>query len=160
VVIAFSAENRKLKELNYKLTEKYEKIDKNLIESNKIIKEKQQKIDILEKKLYGLVKSVNNMNKKINNDNSNIFNYFNERNIIKDYNINIKCSDKNNEQFQKIIKINENNLDDLDALYFFDKIDMKPKRALSCDKIIPFLQINMVMKMKMKLIIIIIILSK
>jgi hypothetical protein len=58
------------------------------------------------------------------------------------------------------MKINENNSDDLDALYFFDKIDMKPKRALSCDKIIPFLQISMVMKMKMKLIIIIIILSK
>ena len=86
------------------------------------------------------------MNKKINNDNSNIFNYFNERNIIKDYNINIKYSDKNNEQFQKIIKINENNLDDLDALYFFDKIDMKPKRALSCDKIIPFLPISKLKK--------------
>ena len=146
VVIAFSAENRKLKELNYKLTEEYEKIDKNLIECNKIIKEKQQKIDILEKKLHGLVNNGNNMNKKINNDNLNIFNYFNERNITKDYNINIKCPDKNNEQFQKITKINENNLDDLDALYFFDKIDMKPKRALSCDKIIPFLPISKLKK--------------
>ena len=42
--------------------------------------------------------------------------------------------------------MNESNLDDLDALYFFDKIDMKPQRAFSCGKIIPFLPINILKK--------------
>ena len=127
VFTAFSSENRKLKELNYKLTEQYEKIDKNLIENNKIIKERQKKIEILENKLYGLV---NNMKKK---------------NVIREYHINMKEFDlkKNDDsQNKKIEKINEKNLDDLDALYFFDKIETKPQRSFSGDKMIPILPIN------------------
>ena len=44
-----------------------------------------------------------------------------------------------NSQFNKIRRTNENNLDDLDALYFFDKIKMKPQRAFSSGKsFLPF----------------------
>ena len=63
----------------------------------------------------------------------NLNNIFLEKNKIKEYN-NIKCLKKGkNEQFNKIRKINENNMDNLDALYFFDKIEKKDKRAFSCD---------------------------
>ena len=127
VVSAFSSENIKLKELNYKLTEQYEKIDKNLIESNKIIKEKQKQIEMLENKINGLVINMKN------------------KNIIREYHINMKEFDlkKNNEDhYNKIKKINEKNLDDLEALYFFDKIETKPKRAFSGGKLIPILPIN------------------
>ena len=127
VFTAFSSENRKLKELNYKLTEQYEKIDKNLIENNKIIKDRQKKIEILENKLYGLV---NNMKNK---------------NVIREYHINMKEFDlkKSDEsQNNKIKKINERNLDDLDALYFFDKIEAKPNRSFSGGKMVPILPIN------------------
>ena len=127
VFTAFSSENRKLKELNYKLTEQSEKIDKNLIENNKIIKDRQKKIEILENKLYGLV---NNMKSK---------------NVIREYHINMKEFDlkKSDEsQNNKIKKINERNLDDLDALYFFDKIEGKPHRFFSGGKMVPILPIN------------------
>ena len=53
-----------MKELNYKLTEQYEKIDKNYIECNKIIKEKQIKIEMLEKKLNNLTNKNMDVNKK------------------------------------------------------------------------------------------------
>ena len=151
VVSAFSSENRKLKELNYKLTEQYEKIDKNLIECNKIIKEKQNKIETLEKKLSGLMNNMNNINtyKKINNKkyeefslNNSFFNSFFDKNKFKEY-IDMKKYDKEkNDQYNKIKFINESNLEDLDALYFFDKIEMKPQKSFSCGKIIPFLPIN------------------
>ena len=127
VVSAFSSENIKLKELNYKLTEQYEKIDKKLIESKKIIKEKQKTIEMLENKLNGLIINMKN------------------KNVIREYHINMKEFDlkKNSEDhYNKIKKINEKNLDDLDALYFFDKIETKPKRTFSGGKLVPILPIN------------------
>ena len=151
VVLAFSGENRKLKELNNKLNDQYENIDKNLIECNKIIKEKQNRIEMLEKKLYGLINNMkkNNFNNNIKNkyEDKNLNNAFFEKYKNREYNNNINFLNKGKEdQYNKIKKINENNLDDLDALYFFDKIDMKPQRAFSCDKIIPFLPINLLKK--------------
>lgn len=157
VVSAFSSENRKFKELNYKLTEQYEKIDKNYIECNKIIKEKQSKIEILEKKLNYLTnKNMDNkkdIKKKFEdlnlNLNNSFFNSFFDKNKYREY-TDIKNKDKidkgKGEQYDKVKKLNESNLDDLDALYFFDKIDMKPQRAFSCGKIIPFLPINILKK--------------
>ena len=127
VVSAYSSENLNLKELNYKLTEQYEKIDKNLLECNKKIKEKQKKIDILENKL-----------------NEFVFN-MKSKNIIREYHINMKEFDlkkEEGEQNNKIQKLNERNLDDLDALYFFDKIETKHQRTFSGGKLIPTLPIN------------------
>ena len=67
------------------------------------------------------------------------------KNIIKEYRINMKEFDfKNNEdvQYNKIKKINEKNIDDLDALYFFDKIETKPQRSFSGGELIPLLPLN------------------
>ena len=36
---------------------------------------------------------------------------------------------KESEQYIKIRNINANNLNDLDALYFWDKVEMKPQRS-------------------------------
>ena len=143
VVVAFSSENRKLKELNIKLNEQYEQIDKKLIESKKAIKEKQNKIEILEIKLYGFINNMKkfNYNNIINHkkDEINLNNSFFEKYKNKEYN-NINFMEKEkDDQYNKIRKINQNNLDDLDALYFFDKIEMKPQRSFSSGKIIPFL---------------------
>ena len=67
----------------------------------------------------------------------------NLENIKKKDNEEIKINDNilKNEQYNKIMNINMNNLDDLDALYFLDKIEIKSKRAHSHGKIIPFLPI-------------------
>ena len=65
VILAFSGENRKLKELNYKLSEQYQKIDKNFIECNKAIKEKQNEIENLGKQISTLLSSLNEQ-KRIN----------------------------------------------------------------------------------------------
>jgi len=155
VVIAFSSENRKLKELNYKLTEQYQKIDKNLIECNKGIKEKQKKIEVLENKICSLVNNmknknniiINNKSKEINLYRSINFSSINNKNIgkLKEYssdNDEIVFKKSEDKQNNKIKKINALNLDDLDALYFFDKIEMKPQRSFSGGKNIPFLPIN------------------
>ena len=145
VVCAFSEENRKFKLLNYKLSEQYEKVDKNLIECNKIIKEKQNKIESLENKLYNLMnnlKKPNFNNIQIKNDYMNLNNNFFEKYKFTE-NKDLKIPNKGkSEQFIKIKKINENNLNDLDSLYFFDKIEKKHQKSFSFGKIIPILPIN------------------
>ena len=130
VVNAFSSENRKLKQINYHLNEQYEKMSKDLFNTNKIIKEKQKLIDNLQKKITSLEKGINKKNIFQNQKNNNI-------KIINKGNI---CSNKN-EQNIKVFELNKKNLEDLDALYFYDKIkDNKvindKKRTVSIPKII------------------------
>ena len=125
-------------------------MDKNFIECSKNIKEKQKKIEILEKKLQGLIENLNKSNNSTLSSKNNIL----LRNKSEDINLNSKyyhgmfnseIGGKKSEkgiQNYKIRKINEKNLDDLDALYFFDKIEMKPKSSFSTEKNIPMLLIN------------------
>ena len=127
VVSAFSAENKKLKQINYNLNEQYEKMSKDLFNSNKIIKEKQKQIENLQRKISSLEKGINKkniiQNQKINN--------------IKQINLNIGENDiKKNDQNLKIFELNKKNVGDLDALYFYDKIKDNKKRAVSIPKII------------------------
>ena len=154
VILAFSGENRKLKELNYKLSEQYQKIDKNFIECNKAIKEKQNEIENLGKQISTLLSILNeqkriniilkckleeiNMNNIKNNNNNLEMNNSTSSKFLNDI--------EKTEQYIKIKNLNMNNLDDLDSLYFLDKINMKPKRAYSHGKIIPFLPINNINK--------------
>ena len=108
---AFSMENRKLKQINYNLNEQYEKISKDLFNSNKLIKEKQKLIDNLQKRINFLESGIKKKNLS-NNFNNNI-------NIIPNEN-NIK-----EEQNKKIFELNKQNLQDLDALYFYDKVKVE-----------------------------------
>ena len=150
VVSAFSAENRKLKILNYQLVEQYQKIDKNFIECSHTLKEKLSEIDNLGKKVSILINNLTETKKtnvilktKLDEINfNNLKNNF-EKNKMKEIpEEKIKNENKErNEQYNKIRNINANNLDDLDALYFWDKVEMKPKRSYSTGKVIPYLPI-------------------
>ena len=122
VVSAFSAENRKLKQINYDLSQQYEKMCKESFNSNKIIKEKQKLIESLQKKI-ALIEKGNKKNafQCQKNNNLNIINY---DNINKD------------DQNQKVFELNKKNVEDLDALYFYDKIKDSKKRAISIPKIV------------------------
>ena len=152
VILAFSGENRKLKELNYKLSEQYQKIDKNFIECNKAIKEKQNEIENLEKKISILLNNLTEQKRvniilKYKLEEMNINNIKNNNfELIDSSTQKIMNEIEKTEQFNKIKNINMNNLDDLDSLYFFDKIYMKPRRAYSHGKNIPFLSINNINK--------------
>ena len=132
VVSAFSSENRKLKQVNYNLNEQYEKMSKDLFNSSKILKEKQKQIESLQKKINILE------NEKANEELILSQNNFN-KNM---YNITVNMNNMNNlpkiktEQNEKILKLNEQNVEDLDALYFYDKIKMNKKKAVSIPKIL------------------------
>ena len=149
VVSAFSAENRKLKILNYQLVEQYQKIDKNFIECSHTLKEKLNEIDNLGKKISTLINSLNETKKtnvilktKLDEINFNSFNNNFEKNKMKEIQEKKIIENKEkNEQYNKIRNINANNLDDLDALYFWDKVEMKPQRSYSSGKVIPYLPI-------------------
>lgn len=155
VVSAFSVENRKLKQLNLALTDQYEKIDKRLLEANRNLKDKQKQLDLAEKKLS--VFTENSANKKTNSktethdNNTNKTNKSNNTGTItvnslpssknlagnNSYN-NIKRN-KSKEQNNKILKFNQENIDDLDALYFYDKIEMDKGDE---NNVVPFIDVD------------------
>jgi len=128
VVNAFSTENKKLKQINYNLNEQYENMSKVLFDLNKKYKEKQKLIENLQKKVNAFEKGLNKKNTGQNQRNNNcknpmILNIENKNNVNK------------NEQNKKIFELNKQNLEDLDALYFYDKIKEGKKRAVSIPKI-------------------------
>ena len=127
VVSAFSLENRKLKQVNYNLNEQYEKMAKDLFNSSKTLKEKQKQIESLQKKIYYLENCKSNekyMLSPKNKDSNNIIVNINNLPKLK------------SEQNEKILKFNEKNLEDLDALYFYDKVKMNKKKSVSIPKIL------------------------
>ena len=132
---AFSTENKKLKQINYSLNEQYEKMSKDLFLTNKLNKDKQKLIDELKKRISFLE---NGIKKK----NLNVYNINNINELNKDKGINLNKDEQN----KKIFEINKKNLEDLDALYFYDKVKIKnnndnkrdkiPKKTVSIPKII------------------------
>ena len=101
---------------------------KDLFNSSKNLKERQKQIDNLLKKIQQLENS--KLNEKI------FIKTKKEKNEKKFTNINISVPKVNNEQNQKILKLNEKNLEDLDALYFYDKVKMCKKKSISIPKIL------------------------
>ena len=127
VVSAFSAENKKLKQINYYLNEQYEKMTKDLFNLNKIIKDRQKQNESLQKKISSLEKGIDKKN----------ISQIQKHNNIKKINLNKEEKFiKKNEQNKKIFELNKKNVEDLDALYFYDKIKDNKKRAISIPKII------------------------
>ena len=117
VVNAFSIENRELKQLNFNLNDKNEKMDKLLVESMNIMNEKNRELQFLKKKISTMSLETDS------NTNHNITSNEYE-------NLNIKIFTKGSVN-EKIYNLNKNNLGDLDALYFFDKIEIIHKRSIS-----------------------------
>ena len=168
VVTTFSVENRELKQMNILLNEKNEKMEKTVLETMDKMNEKKKEVDFLKKKISTLSldttesntnyivnsNDLENTNNKFKNNtiNNNIkisINNINNNNII---NNNSKLN-KNNTLIpnlisfdkgiynEKIYQINKNNLDDLEALYFFDKIKIKNQRSSSSHNI-PYLNLK------------------
>ena len=121
---AFSTENKKLKQINYSLNEQYEKMSKDLFLTNKLNKDKQKLIDELKKRISFFE---NGIKKK----NLNVYNINNISDLNKDKGINLNKDEQN----KKIFEINKKNLEDLDALYFYDKVKIKNNNDNKRDKI-------------------------
>lgn len=118
VVSAFSQENRKLKQVNYNLNEQYEKMSKDLFNLTKNLKEKQKQIE--------------NLKNKIKNFESEKL----KENFILGQKHDINNIKIQTEQNKKIFQFNEQNIEDLDALYFYDKVKMIKKKSVSIPKIL------------------------
>ncbi len=132
LITSLSTENQKLKNLNNNLEIKKEKIEKKYTDLEGLIQEKQEKLKVLEQKFFSLINYINK--------NTNLKDY--SVSFDKDFTLKGKTVDEGEiistiEEVEqdvtkgKIYKMNKNNLDDLDALYFFDKIKMAPQRSYS-----------------------------
>ena len=142
LLVNLFTENRIIKDENKKLLEKKLVNETEILNLRKIIKEKQLKMDSMQIKFNNLINERNSLKKNINSE----LNVNNKRNII--YNdIKIKKSnvcDIKDAQYKKIYEINKENLNDLEALYFFDKVKMGHKKETS----LPILNITKVKKNK------------
>ena len=132
LITSLSTENQKLKNLNNNLAIKKEKIEKKYTDLENLIQGKQEKLKVLEEKFFSLINYINK--------NTNLKDY--SVSFDKDFTLKGKTVDEGEiistiEEVEqdvkkgKIYKMNKNNLDDLDALYFFDKIKMAPQRSYS-----------------------------
>ena len=143
-------ENKLVKQEIKKMYDNKLAIEAEILNLKKIIKEKQNKVDLLHKKYFDLINAKNILGLKIKKSNTNN-NFSNDsvdiKNKTKKKNFDIiekKCDRCNikDEQNKKIFKLNQNNLDDLDALYFFDKIKMQNKNCLNEVPTIDIMQIS------------------
>lgn len=143
VVADYANENRNIKELNSSLFEKLEEIKKNLLSKDEIIHKCDKEIEILRKKIGVMTSSSEG------SAHTNIPISSNDKDMV------IECNTNNNEANQeqinqtniKIMNINKSNLNDLDALYFFDKVDMTINQS-SPTQIIPILPLNKTLNIK------------
>jgi len=119
VVTSFSSENIKMRQ--------------SIEDLQKILKESEKKIILLQKKNKELSNQIK-IRKSPSKDDTSFINCDISQNSSKDKKDVIVV-----EQNYKVFKLNKKNLDDLDALYFFDKINMKSR---SSSKGIPILPIN------------------
>ena len=130
---AFSTENQNFKKINNKLIEEKEKIENKNNELKNIIIEKQEQLKELQQKFLTLLNIIN----KNSNIKDNTTTLLNKDFLLKIKNIEegeiISTIEENEQEIKKrkIYNFNKNNLDDLDAIYFFDKINMAPQRSYS-----------------------------
>ena len=121
IFLSISSENKNIQKQNILLNKKIEEIQK-------MIKKSEKKINLLQQKNIELLNQIKIIKKPYNED----MNYINldiyKNNLKKNKSVD-KIEIK--EQNHKILKLNEQNLDDLDALYFFDKVNMNCKRSSS-----------------------------
>ena len=131
IFTSFSSENKNIHKLNSNLNKKIDDMQKMLKDSDKSITFlKNQNNELL-----------NQLKTKKNTSQDNIT--YLSYNLYSEDSLEIKKEknyEEEEEQNYKVFKLNEKNLDDLDALYFFDKVNMKIKRSSS--KGIPLIPIK------------------
>ena len=148
-------ENKLIKEQNKKIYDNKLLLETEVVTLKKIIKEKQNKIDLLQRKYFDIINEKKNFDLKIKKSNTNCalssdsVDSKNKTQKKNSYLIEKKCDkcDIEDEQNKKLFKLNQNNLDDLDALYFFDKIKMLNKNSFNE---VPSINIMQLSKRKMK----------
>ncbi len=113
VVFAFANENRSLKEANEVKQNQYISLDKEQIELRKALKEKENEIELLKLKLKE--KTTTDQISKSTNESGLVSSNGKDNESKKE--------EKRNTT-EKIELFNKNNIEDLDALYFYDKVKM------------------------------------
>ena len=115
VVLAFANENKSLKEINEVKQTKFLSLDKEQIELRKMIKNKEKEIELLKQKL------------KEKNPSEQIISKSTNESMIVSSGGKEQLSEGKKEKDDRndyIEILNQNNIEDLDALYFFDKVKM------------------------------------
>lgn len=129
IVISFYTDIKNIKALNKKVNQDFEDLQK-------ILKQSEKKIILLQEQNRELLDQIK-IKKNSSNDNIDYINFLQTQySSICKKSVNVE---EMNHNF-KIFNLNKKNLDDLDSLYFFDKINMKNQRTLS--RKIPLLPIK------------------
>lgn len=136
IVYDYAKENKKLKEINETTTNNLLITDKNLLLIKKQLKEKQKELDIIKHSSSSNYATGINTNPSFdNNSNSTVM---------------ISSLDKSKSIKERVDKVNKRNVEDLDALYFTDKVKMETQsevnsmgnRVNKTGEVIPFLDIQ------------------
>ena len=136
IVYDYAKENKKLKEINETTTNNLLITDKNLLMIKKQLKEKQKELDIIKHSSSSNYATGINTNPSFdNNSNSTVM---------------ISSLDKSKNIKERVDKVNKRNVEDLDALYFTDKVKMETQsdvnsmgnRVNKTGEVIPFLDIQ------------------
>lgn len=118
VVSAYCNENKLLKEKTESLQNKILDIDRNFVQTQKQLREKESEIEKLKQKL-------NNINSSLNSSNNNILMFDPKQVTFSAMDDDLINSNALNKHQTFILKLNKENIEDLDALYFNDKVDME-----------------------------------
>lgn len=136
IVYDYAKENKKLKEINETTTNNLLITDKNLLLIKKQLKEKQKELDIIKHSSSSNYATGINTNPSFdNNSNSTVM---------------ISSLDKSKSIKERVEKVNKRNIEDLDALYFTDKVKMETQsdvnsmgnRVNKTGEVIPHLDIH------------------
>ena len=165
LVVAYSIDNKNIKQSAEHLQNQYLNLDKNFIEVKKILNEKEKEIERFKKEIQDLKnranETINNSiitfcEKEDNKENSLIQSKIslnqskNISNQVKSINKNSLMPSKsfdsifhNNHQIF-VNTVNKNNIDDLNALYFNDKVDEKQsENSINNMKKVPHLKFDL-----------------
>ena len=136
IFTGFSAETQKFKKINNNLKDQKDKIENKYNDLQTLLAEKQEKLKDIEQKFLTLLNMINKSGTDLKDYSISLNRDFTlKAKSIEEGEI-IKTIDEiDKEKDGKIFEMNKNNLDDLDALYFFDKIKMAPQRSSSEIKI-------------------------
>ena len=164
LVVAYSSDNKNLKQSSEYLQNQYLSLDKKFIEVKKILNEKEKEIEKFKKEIQDLKnrtnETINNSvitfcDKEENKENPLIQSKI-SLNQFKNISNQVKINNKNylipSKSFDSIFHnnhqyfvntVNKNNLDDLNALYFNDKVDEKQsENSINNMKKVPHLKFD------------------
>ena len=159
LVIEYSTENKNLRQSSEHLQNQYLNLDKNFLELKKVLNDKEKEIEKYKKDIQDMKNK--SFNEIINNSQITFCGKeeMKENSLLLSKNslLQSKNDNKNNNLIQSksvdilfsnrhqrfVNSVNKNNIDDLDALYFNDKVDeRKTENSVNNMKKIPLLKFN------------------